>query len=186
MGKALIIVDVQNDFCEGGSLAVTGGLQVAESIAGLLGREQYDVIIATRDMHISPGAHWSESPDYVDSWPVHCAAGSDGAQISPELNQVLAELPVYYVDKGQYEAAYSGFEGATSTGETIMDILNQENPTEVDIVGLATDHCVKATALDAIANGVQVNILTQMIAGVDPERSQQTLTLLESKGATIV
>lgn len=189
MKTALIIVDVQNDFCEGGSLAVNGGIAVSERIKNLVDKTKYDVIIATRDWHINPGTHWADGePDYVDTWPVHCEAGTDGAELRPAIKEALAatQTPVYYVNKGQYEAAYSGFEGATEEGKTIPELLTKHNVYNVDVVGIATDHCVKATALHAIEAGYQTAVLTNYVAGVGEETSAAALELLKEKGATIV
>lgn len=185
---ALIIVDVQNDFCEGGSLAVTGGIAVSERIKTLIENSKYDVIIATRDWHINPGNHWAENPDYTDTWPRHCEAGTEGAELRTPVKEALASVtvPVFIVNKGQYEAAYSGFEGATDQNKTIPQILMANNIFNVDIVGIATDHCVKATALDALTNGFTTNVLTNYIAGVGAETSAAALELLNETGANIV
>src|SRR2546430_6045493 len=85
--RALIIVDVQNDFCEGGSLAVAGGAEVAAGISVALGspNQRWDHVVATKDFHLDPGAHFSATPDYVDSWPPHCVAGTPGSDFHPEL-----------------------------------------------------------------------------------------------------
>ena len=186
--NTLIIVDVQNDFCEGGSLAVTGGIAVSERIKKLVEQTKYDVIIATRDWHINPGTHWAETPDYVDTWPVHCEAGTEGAELRPAIKEALEATKsyVYYVNKGQYKAAYSGFEGATEDDKTISQILFVHNVYSVDVVGIATDHCVKATASDSFDNGFSTTVLTNYIAGVGEDTSKAALQLLEEKGITIV
>lgn len=167
MTSALIVVDVQNDFCEGGSLAVAGGAAVASQINGLLeGDHGYDVVVATRDHHIDPGPHFSDSPDFVDSWPPHCVAGTPGAELHPNLrfNRFDAVF-----DKGQYEAAYSGFEGR-SDGKALEEFLRERGVTEVDVCGIATDHCVRATAADANAAGFETTVLLPLTAAVTPER----------------
>jgi nicotinamidase/pyrazinamidase len=186
MGKALIIVDVQNDFCEGGSLAVAGGNSVAEGIVSLLKKTSYDLIITTRDMHVEPGNHWSATPDFIDSWPVHCAAGTEGSEIKPILQKELDRFPVEYVDKGHYEAAYSGYDGKTENSESIPQLFDREDIQEVDICGIATDYCVKATVLDAIASGAKVTVLKDLIAGVNSVTSEESLRLMQMKGAEIV
>ncbi|MFT3875469.1 MAG: isochorismatase family protein [Propioniciclava sp.] len=167
MTRALIIVDVQNDFCEGGSLAVTGGVAVAASVAGLLaGEHGYDVVVATRDHHIDPGAHFSDTPDYVDSWPPHCVAGTPGADVRPELAGVRFDA---VFDKGEYEAAYSGFEGRDHALDVgLADYLRGRGVTGVDVCGIATDYCVRATALDAAASGFATTVLTTLTAAVAP------------------
>lgn len=165
MTSALIVVDVQNDFCEGGSLAVAGGAAVASQINGLLeGDHGYDVVVATRDHHIDPGPHFSDAPDFVDSWPPHCVAGTPGAELHPNLrfNRFDAVF-----DKGQYEAAYSGFEGR-SDGKPLEEFLRDRGVTEVDVCGIATDHCVRATAADANAAGFETTVLLPLTAAVTP------------------
>ncbi|MGX6602098.1 isochorismatase family protein [Micromonosporaceae bacterium Da 78-11] len=165
MARALIIVDVQNDFCEGGSLAVTGGAAVAKGISLVLDRagDRWDHVVATKDWHIDPGAHFSEHPDYLDSWPVHCVVGSTGADFHPELRTDRVEA---VFRKGEYKAAYSGFEGQTEDGETLTDWLRAKSVDEVEVVGIATDHCVRATALDSKAAGFTTTVLLELTAGV--------------------
>src|SRR4051812_9510535 len=135
MTRALVVVDVQNDFCEGGSLAVTGGAAVAAAISVLLASSDYDHVVATRDAHRDPGAHFSSSPDYVDSWPVHCAVGTSGLEFHPALDTQRVEA---VFDKGAWTAAYSGFEGTTTEGVSLADWLREHGVTALDIAGIAT------------------------------------------------
>lgn len=184
MATALVVVDVQNDFCEGGSLGVTGGAAVAESIAALLAdaRGGYQYVVATRDHHIDPGAHFSDSPDFVDSWPPHCVVGTSGQ----DLHDALADVDFDAVfDKGSYEAAYSGFEGTiggTPDGAGLADWLREHQVTHVDVCGIATDYCVKATAADAAREGFATRVLVDLTAAVHPERVELTLELLAEQG----
>jgi nicotinamidase/pyrazinamidase len=172
MSTALIVVDVQNDFCEGGSLAVAGGAKVAADIATLLaGRHGYDHVVATRDHHIDPGGHFAADPDYRDTWPAHCVAGTAGADLHPPLR---AEQFEAIFDKGEYAAAYSGFEG-TCDGEGLDVWLADHEVTRVDVVGIATDYCVKATALDAAAAGLRVRVLLNLTAAVAPHQIAATV-----------
>src|SRR6266849_4557115 len=138
-GSALIIVDVQNDFCEGGSLAVTGGAAVARHLTDYLSdhRALYAAVVATRDHHINPGGHFAVHPDFHTSWPAHCVVGTPGVELHPNLGPVDAIF-----DKGEYGAAYSGFEGKTTDGEDLAGWLRAHRIRHVDIVGLATDYCV--------------------------------------------
>ena len=185
MTKALIIVDVQNDFVEGGSLGVNGGKNVAAKIADHLNDADYDVIVTTQDWHIEPGDHWAEEPNFTTTWPVHCAAETEGAEIVEVLKEAL---PVDHVQvrKGQYEAAYSGFEGETVIGqETLEAVLKTNGVTEVDVVGIATDHCVKATAQDALNAGFDVTVLEDLVAGVDADASAEALRRLTLAGAKV-
>ncbi|KUL27282.1 isochorismatase family protein [Actinoplanes awajinensis] len=165
MSRALIIVDVQNDFCEGGSLAVGGGAAVAKGISLVLDRagQRWDHVVATKDYHVDPGAHFSTHPDYVDTWPEHCVVGSSGADFHPELVTDRIEAVFH---KGEHKAAYSGFEGHTEAGETLAGWLRDRAVTEVEVVGIATDHCVRATALDAAAEGFVTTVVLELTAGV--------------------
>lgn len=177
--RALIVVDVQNDFCEGGSLAVSGGAAVAAQIAGeLTGQHGYDLVVATRDHHIDPGAHFSATPDFVDSWPVHCVAGTVGAELHPALAAVSFDA---VFDKGEYTAAYSGFEGA-SAGNRLADWLVDRQVSSVDVVGIATDHCVRATALDAVRDGFATTVRLGLTAAVSPERIGGVIDELAAAG----
>ncbi|MEV6713556.1 isochorismatase family protein [Lentzea sp. NPDC051208] len=159
MTKALIVVDVQNDFCEGGSLAVAGGAAVAAAISQHIATSSYDHVVATRDYHVDPGAHFSLTPDFIDSWPVHCVAGSPGASFHPELDVSGIEQ---VFSKGRFAAAYSGFEAEND----LAGWLTERGVTEVDVVGIATDHCVRATALDAHRNGFRTTVLVDLTAAV--------------------
>lgn len=166
--RALIIVDVQPTFCEGGALAVTGGNAVAERIAAYVSahRDDYALVITTQDWHIDPGDHFSSEPDFIDTWPVHGVADSAEAQLHPALSALEADAAV---KKGQYAAAYSGFEGVDEDGRTLADILSAAGIEAVDVVGLAESHCVKDTALDAVAQGYRVRVLTDLTEPVSPE-----------------
>ena len=172
MTRALLVVDVQNDFCEGGSLPVTGGAAVAGRIAALLATDHgYDFVVATRDHHIDPGPHFSATPDYVDSWPPHCVVGTPGAELHPALAGFGFDA---VFDKGEYAAAYSGFEGR-SAGMSLADWLVDRSVTAVDVAGLAADYCVRATALDAARDGFAVGVLLDLTAAISPERLDKAL-----------
>jgi nicotinamidase/pyrazinamidase len=183
---ALVVVDVQNDFCEGGSLAVTGGADVASGIAEVLRRKEYRVVAATQDWHIDPGPHFSDHPDYVDSWPRHCTADTHGADLHPALP---AELLDGRFRKGAYAAAYSGFEATTEgSGQDrvpLAEWLREQGVHSVDVVGIATDHCVRATALDAVTEGFRTRVLLDLTAGVAPESTEQALTQLRDAGVQL-
>ena len=196
MSRALIIVDVQNDFCEGGSLAVKGGADVAAAISEYVDAHhgQFDHIVATQDWHIEPGDHFSEQPDFVDTWPPHCVAGTRGAELHPDLDTEYIQA---YFQKGQFTAAYSGFEGvlapedAVPTGDRkpgaaplaaeaesfaagedaigLDDWLQSHDVEDVVVVGLATDYCVMATALDAVQAGYSVTVMRDLTAGIAPD-----------------
>lgn len=176
---ALIIVDVQNDFCEGGALGVAGGAEVASQISRYLGSAHYDWVAATRDYHIDPGAHFSSTPDFVRSWPPHCVAGTPGSSLHPELD--IGPISAMF-SKGQYSDGYSGFEGSTAMGERLADWLRSREVATVDVVGLATDHCVRATSLDAARAGLGVRVLLDLTAGVAPETVADALEELATVG----
>jgi nicotinamidase/pyrazinamidase len=185
MARALIIVDVQNDFCEGGSLAVAGGAAVAAGISAALRDRatagRWDHVVATKDYHVDPGGHFGDPPDFVDSWPVHCVAGTTGAEFHPELDTDRIEA---VFEKGAHAAAYSGFEGhAGAIG--LAAWLRMRNVSDVDIVGIATDHCVRATALDAAAEGFATTVLLELTAGVAPDTTDAALRELTTAGVSL-
>jgi nicotinamidase/pyrazinamidase len=183
MTRTLIIADVQNDFCEGGSLAVAGGAAVAAAISAVLRADpdRWDHVVATKDHHIDPGDHFSESPDYVDSWPPHCRAGTPGAEFHPELDTDRIEA---VFTKGEYRAAYSGFEGTTgSIG--LAAWLRMHDVDAVDVVGLTTDHCVRATALDAMAEGFPTTVLLDLTAGVAQPTTEAAIEQLRAAGVRL-
>ncbi len=193
MERALIVVDVQNDFCEGGSLAVRGGAEVAFRIGDLLHHwsakdlksPDYAAAVATRDHHIDPGSHFAApgaEPDYVDIWPVHCVVGTDGEAFHPNLDPQPFDAVFL---KGEHTAAYSGFEGRTTDGVGLADWLRQRAITDVDVCGIATDHCVRHTVLDAVTSGFEVHLLTELCAGVAPETTQAALEEMQAAGARI-
>jgi nicotinamidase/pyrazinamidase len=188
MSRALIIVDVQNDFCEGGSLAVAGGTGVARAITDLLHQEtgRYDAVVGTRDWHVDPGAHFAAEPDWVDTWPPHCVAGTPGAASHPDLD--VASVQAWFT-KGEHAAAYSGFEGATDDDGRRVALapwLRARGIGEIDVVGIATDHCVRATALDAVAQGFATRVLLDLTAGVAPQTTATALAALRDAGAELV
>jgi nicotinamidase/pyrazinamidase len=190
MTRALIVVDVQNDFCEGGSLPVSGGADVAFRIGTLLHKwqedepedKEYTYVVATRDHHIDPGGHFSADPDYIDSWPPHCVVGTDGVGFHPNLDPQPFDA---IFDKGEYAAAYSGFEGKSHDGHGMADWLRSNGVTQVDVCGLATDYCVKATALDASRAGFRTTVLTDLTAGVGPATTDQALADLQAAGVRL-
>jgi nicotinamidase/pyrazinamidase len=181
--RALIIVDVQNDFCEGGSLAVEGGSAVAQGISDLLANDHgYAHVVATKDFHIDPGDHFSETPDYQLSWPRHCVADTMGADFHPQFDAGAVEA---VFAKGHYSAAYSGFEGTDESGTTLEAWLRERGVDEVDVVGIATDYCVKATAADAAAAGFTTRVLLDLTAGVSTESTTKAVADLRAAGVVV-
>jgi nicotinamidase/pyrazinamidase len=181
--RALIIIDVQNDFCEGGSLAVSGGAAVASRISDLLTTADYGHVVATQDYHVDPGSHFSSHPDFAATWPVHCVADSAGAEFHPNLD--ISNVEAVF-RKGAYEAAYSGFEGATGNGATLADWLRERDVDSVDIAGIATDYCVRATALDAAGAGFETRVLLDLTAGVAPDSSSRAIAEMRDAGVDVV
>jgi nicotinamidase/pyrazinamidase len=186
--RALIIVDVQNDFTEGGSLAVTGGAAVAGAITEHVHahRGDYAAVAGTRDWHVDPGPHFSDQPDYVDTWPPHCVVGTDGSLSHPAIDASAVEA---WFTKGEHSAAYSGFEGATDEGGRRVGLgawLRERSIEAVDVVGIATDHCVRATALDAVSEGFSTRVLLGLTAGVAPATTTAALEQLRDAGAELV
>ncbi|MEI5103218.1 isochorismatase family protein [Streptomyces sp. PmtG] len=189
MRRALIVVDVQNDFCEGGSLAVAGGADVAAAITDLIGQASpcYRHVVATRDHHLDPGSHFSDRPDYVDSWPPHCVAGTEGVGFHPNFAPAVASGAVDAVfSKGERSAAYSGFEGVDEkNGTPLARWLRERQVREVDVVGIATDHCVRATALDAAREGFRTHVLLDLTAGVAEATTERALRELAGAGVEL-
>lgn len=191
MKRALIVTDVQNDFCEGGSLPVSGGARVAADIGALLhhwsarGPEAppYDHVVATKDHHIDPGSHWSREPDYRDSWPIHCRVGTDGEAFHPNLDPQPFDAIFL---KGEHEAAYSGFQGRTTSGVLLAEWLRTHEVESVDICGIATDYCVRSTALDAVAAGFPTRVLIELCAGVAVETATAAVEELRAAGVSVV
>ena len=183
MPRALIVVDVQNDFCEGGSLAVAGGAAVAAAITEHVrtAAGDYAHVVATRDHHVDPGAHFAEHPDFRDSWPAHCVVGTGGVELHPALDRGPLEA---IFDKGEHAAAYSGFEGAAA-GVPLADWLRERRVNAVDVVGIATDHCVRATALDAVRLGFSTTVRLDLTAGVAAETVSTALDELRQAGVEL-
>jgi len=177
MGKALIVVDLQNDFCPGGALGVAGGDEIIPVINRLV--NSFDTVVYTRDWHPANHVSFAENPQFIDkSWPAHCVAGTPGAEFHPDL---LVRPDGIIVDKGTDPAveAYSGFQG---TG--LAEKLRARQVDTVYITGLATDYCVKATALDALKAGVRAFVVVNASRGVDnpPGTVEDALNELRAAG----
>ncbi|WP_454042965.1 isochorismatase family protein [Cellulosimicrobium sp. Marseille-Q8652] len=182
--RALVVVDVQPTFCEGGELGVEGGNAVAQRIADHARdhRDRYDLVVTTQDWHVDPGEHWSAAPDFVDTWPPHGVAGSANAELHPALADLAPDVSV---KKGEYQAAYSGFEGVDVAGRALADVLREAGIGAVDVVGIAESHCVRATALDAHALGLDTRVLTDLTVPVTPELGAAAREELAAAGVTL-
>ncbi|MDX6285770.1 MAG: nicotinamidase/pyrazinamidase [Frankiales bacterium] len=184
MTRTLVVVDVQNDFCEGGSLAVLGGADVAAAITKHIDAHpaEYSHVVATRDWHVDPGRHFADDPDYINTWPAHCLAGTPGAELHGNLDRGPLEA---VFSKGEHAAAYSGFEGRDDHGATLAEWLRAQDVAEIDVVGIATDHCVRATALDAISEGFGTRVLLSLTAGVAIPTTEQALEEMRVAGVRL-
>ncbi len=188
MRNALLVVDVQNDFVEGGSLPVPGGVQVAALISRHLRhfKGEYQFVAATRDYHEDPGEHFSDHPDFVNSWPPHCVVGTPGAAFcTPISNLVREKLIQTVVEKGRHAAAYSGFDAMDARGHPLLDVLKEARVDHIDVCGIATDYCVRATALDARKHDFQVRVLVNLCAAVNPETGQRALDEMKAAGCQV-
>jgi nicotinamidase/pyrazinamidase len=189
MSRALLIIDVQNDFCEGGALAVSGGAAVAAKISTFLETANYDLIVASRDWHDSEGTnsgHFAETgsePNYKTTWPVHCVANTEGANYHPNLTTEKINVDIY---KGQGENGYSIFEGTTKDGQSFADLLAANSITEVDVVGIATDHCVLASAMDSKKHGLKVRVISSLTAGVSSESTEKAIDQMIDEGIEVL
>ena len=180
--RALVIVDVQNDFCEGGSLAVAGGGEVARAISQYLESGGYDHVVASRDFHIDPGRHFSADPDFVNSWPRHCVVGTGGADFHPDLDTSHIET---VFSKGAHEAAYSAFDGRDEAGTPLAAWLRERGVDELDVAGIATDYCVRATTISAAQEGFRTRVLLGLTAGVDPTTTAESIDAMRAAGAQV-
>jgi nicotinamidase/pyrazinamidase len=182
--RALVIVDVQNDFCEGGSLAVQGGAATAAAISRHVAAEAeaYAHVVASRDYHIDPGDHFSDEPDFSDSWPAHCVADTAGAQFHQDFDTSRVEA---VFSKGANSAAYSVFEGTDEAGTPLVVWLRERGVAQLDVVGIATDHCVRATALDAARHGFTTRVLLSLTAGVHPATTAAALDEMRAAGVKL-
>lgn len=191
MAKAILIIDVQNDFCEGGALACQGGAQVAKNISEYLAsnKHEYDFVIASRDWHTpnsENGGHFPAQgiePDFVTTWPLHCIAGEEGAEYHPNLDSSLIDI---HIKKGQGEHGYSIFDGTTDQAETFVELLERLEIAAVDVVGIATDYCVRASSLDARKNGLEVRVITSLTAGVAASSTEAAIDEMIDAGVEVV
>ncbi|RJF41251.1 isochorismatase family protein [Actinomyces sp. 2119] len=183
--RALVIVDVQPTFCEGGALAVPGGEAVAYRIAAYVAAagDDYGLVVTTQDWHIDPGDHFSADPDYVDTWPPHGVAGTPQARLHPALSGLRADAALR---KGHYSAAYSGFEAVADDGADLEALLRTCGTEVIDVVGLAQSHCVKETALDGVARGYRVRVLTDLTEPVSPGLGRAAREVMAAAGVELV
>jgi nicotinamidase/pyrazinamidase len=189
MPRALLVIDVQNDFCEDGALAVAGGAAVAGKISKFLETAEYDLVVASRDWHdpnSNNSGHFAEigsEPNYTTTWPVHCVADTEGANYHPNLN---TDFVGEHILKGQDQNGYSIFEGITKSGQTLNQLLDQNQIDEVDLVGIATDHCVLASAMDSKSHGLKVRVISSLTAGVSEASTEAAIDQMIDNGIEVV
>jgi nicotinamidase/pyrazinamidase len=188
MRNALLAVDIQSDFVQGGSLPVPNGLQVAAQVARHIRhfKTEYQFVVASRDYHEDPRGHFSATPDYVNTWPPHCVIGTPGAAFVPPIQNLVREkLVQVVVSKGRHEAAYSAFDAVDSRGHYLLDVLREQRIDHIDVCGIATDYCVRASALDARKNAFQVRVLVNLCAAVTEATGLQALEELKAAGCQV-
>ena len=188
MRNALLVVDVQADFVEGGSLGVNGGLQVAAMIARHVRhfKNEYQLVVASRDYHESAPDHISDHPDFINTWPPHCMVGTPGAAFVPTIQNLIREKYIQEVVlKGRTAAAYSAFDGVDKRGHPLVDVLKEHRIDHIDVCGIATDYCVRATALDARKHEFQVRVLVNLCAAVKEETGLQALEEMRAAGCQL-
>lgn len=186
MPRALIIVDVQPTFCEGGALPVEGGNACAQRVADFVAAHaaDYDCIVTSQDWHIDPGSHFSDHPDFVDTWPPHGVAGTAEAELHPALAALHADVTIH---KGMYEAAYSAFDGEdVATKRPLLKLLRDKGIDSLDVVGLAQSHCVCETALDGVKDGFKVRVFTDLTEPVSPELGELAAHRMAEAGVELV
>jgi nicotinamidase/pyrazinamidase len=187
-GRALLIVDVQPTFCEGGELPVTGGNAVAERIASFLGehRDDYALVVTSQDWHLDPGSHFATEPDFVDTWPPHGVVGTPNAEVHPAVRGALGSNGAdVTVKKGLHEAAYSAFDGVDESGRALADALASHAIRSVDMCGIAESHCVRASALAALGLGLEVRLLTDLTVPVTPEGGAAARAAIAAAGGIL-
>src|SRR3977135_4035484 len=185
MRNALLIVDLQNDFVEGGNLPVPGGTQVVAHIARHVRhfRRRSRFVVATRDLHEDPADHFSDHPDYVNTWPKHGLRGTPGAVLcTPISNLVREKIIQAVVDKGRHTAAYSAFEAQDPRGHMLVDVLREQRVDPIDICGFITEYCVRASALDARKYDFQVRILVNLCCAASPEAGLRAFGEMKAAG----
>lgn len=189
MARALLVIDVQNDFCEGGALEVQGGAAVARKISSFLVTANYDLVVASRDWHDAEGTnsgHFAAAgsePNYKTTWPIHCVADTEGANYHPNLSTDKIDVDIY---KGQGQNGYSIFEGVTEAGQSFSELLSTHSIQEVDVVGIATDHCVLASATDAKKHGLSVRVISSLTAGVSSESTEAAIDRMIDEGIEVL
>lgn len=190
MARALLVIDVQNDFCEGGALACQGGASVAAKISSFIreNSSRYELVVASRDWHTpndSNDGHFPAEgnlPDYISTWPLHCIQGTEGAEYHPNLDTNLIDV---HIKKGQSSNGYSIFDGVTEEGESFAEVLRSHSISELEVVGIATDYCVRASALDSVKQGFKVRVISSLTAGVSEASTERAIAEMLDAGVDV-
>lgn len=182
--RALLIVDVQNDFCEYGPVPSIGGSQIASSITRFIdfNYSAYELILASKDWHQSPTEHFSKRPDFISNWPSHCVGSTEGAELHSNLNRKMID---HELIKGEYTAGMSAFEAKTSLNEGLIELLERREIDLIDICGLNADSNLYSTAIDALELGFPTTLFIDMCSGYSEESTLHALEDLESRGVNL-
>ncbi len=189
--SALIVVDVQNDFVDG-SLPVSGGAECARAVGEYVARtaDSYQLVVTTQDWHVDPGHHFSDEPDFEDTFPPHCRAGTEGAELHPALDEGFGGDFTSAVDaavrKGQDNSGYSGFQGVDASGRDLDSILRAHGVAALDVIGIASSHCVAATALDGLERGYPVRVMLELSVGVSEAGESEAMTRVRDAGGIVI
>jgi nicotinamidase/pyrazinamidase len=189
MRNALLVVDLQNDFLEGGSIPVPGGTQVAAQVSRHIRhfRSEYAFVVATRDVHEDPADHFSDKPDYITTWPKHGLIGSRGATLcTPIFNLVREKIIQVVVDKGRHAGAASAFEAQDVRGHMLVDVLREQRVDHIDICGLITEYCIRESALDARKHEFQVRVLVNLCGAASPDNAQRAFEDMKTAGCQLM
>lgn len=180
--SALLLVDIQNDFCPGGALAVSEGDQIVPAVNSLL--PLFPFVAASQDWH--PSDHISFK-DRGGPWPPHCVAGTEGAELHPEINDLEIDARLRKATTSDKDA-YSAFEAADEAGRPLDQVLKEKGVNSLYVVGLATDYCVRASVLDGLKNGYDINVVTDAVRAVNvaPEDGEKALEEMRQKGARLI
>lgn len=187
--KGLLVVDVQNDFCLGGALEVPGSERVVQNIKYHIenNRATYHTLIFTKDWHIRPDTHFSDTPDYKDTWPRHCVADTYGAAIHRTLAPFSMGAAAKIILKGEYSAGYSGFDGhLVDSRTTLLEYLRSMDNMELVVCGLAFDYCVRSTAIDSAKYSFKTSVLMECTAAVSNSNNFRICDELESHKVTLI
>jgi nicotinamidase/pyrazinamidase len=189
MRNGLLVIDLQNDFLEGGSVPVPGGTQIAAQVARHIRhfRSEYSFVVATRDVHEDPPDHFADKPDYINTWPKHGLVGTQGATLcTPIFNLVREKIIQVVLDKGRHAGAVSAFEAQDLRGHLLVDVLREQRVDHIDVCGLITEYCVRASALDARKHEFQVRVLVNLCGAASPDNALRAYEDMKTAGCQLM